>query len=207
MTTPTDTPATQFGILRHGETAWNRTKKIQGITDIKLTAKGRDQALAWGAKLARGRWDHILSSDLQRARTTARLINRTLEVPIHQDSGLQEQDWGQWTGTTIRQLRTQHPETVAVQEAAGWDFRPPGGESRRQVLQRSRAALIRAAQRWPASNILVVTHTGVLKCLFYDLTGRKFLPSEPALLRPYHLHRINTDAAGLAIQRINALVL
>jgi probable phosphoglycerate mutase len=54
---------------------------------------------------------------------------------------------------------------------------------------------------------LVVTHEGVIKCLLYRLTEREFLPEEPPLLRPAHLHQMVLRNDGLAVDRVNALSL
>jgi len=198
---------TRFGLIRHGETGWNRQKVIQGRTETRLNPTGRAQARLWAVRLAEFPWDRILASDLLRARETAGVINQELKLALHPESGIREQDWGTWTGSTVKELRAAQGDRVAAQESAGWDFRPPEGESRRDVLQRSSRALLAAAQRWPGNRILVVTHSGVLKCLIYHLTGRRFLPDEPPLIRPYHLHWLQITSDGLALDRVNALAL
>ena len=90
-------------------------------------------------------------------------------------------------------------------EAAGWDFTPPGGESRHSVLARSLAALEAAADCWPGQTILVVTHEGVLKCLLYHLHQRQFLPAEPKLKKSKHLHWIQYDGRLFSVEALNAM--
>ena len=197
----------RFGLVRHAQTVWNRDKKIQGQSDSSLTADGERQAARWGQLLKHWEWDRIIASDTGRARQTAELINVCLNIPLTIDSRLREQDWGQWVGKTIAQLKTEIPQELDEQVAAGWAFCPSGGEDRRHVLKRSQKALLEAAAQWPANNILVVTHEGVIKSLIYHLRSRKFLATESPIIKPYQLHRLAHDPNGLRLEALNALAL
>ena len=196
---------TIFGLLRHAETEWNREKRIQGQQDTPLTAEGRACSRHWGRQLASYKWDLVLASDLGRARETATLINATLQIPLQADAGLREQNWGDWTAWPIKELKAKEADRLALLEAAGWEFAPPGGETRRQVLVRSLDTLRTAAQKWPGQRILVVCHEGVVKCLIYHLTGRRFLQSEGRLLKPRHLHLLSENGGHFEMDQVNAL--
>ena len=198
---------TRFGLIRHAQTVWNRGKKIQGHSDSPLTVEGERQASSWGQILSQFSWDRILASDTGRALTTGERINAVLKIPIETDARLREQDWGGWVGKTITQVKAKQPTELAEQIRAGWGFCPPGGEDRKSVLARSQWALQVAFTRWPGESILVVTHEGVIKSLVYHLCGRKFLPSEPPLLKSYRLHRLVHDKDGLRLEAVNALAL
>jgi probable phosphoglycerate mutase len=198
---------TRFGLVRHAQTIWNREKKIQGQKDSPLTSDGKIQASRWGQLLKPLPWNRILASDIGRAIETAGIINQALKISLKTDARLREQDWGQWTGETIFRIQTDTPRELDSRVRAGWDFCPPDGEVRRSVLERSRQALSEAAAKWPGETILVVTHEGVVKSLIYHLCGRKYLPGEPAIIKPYQLHWLAHDADGLTIEEINALAL
>ena len=198
---------TRFGLMRHAQTIWNREKKIQGRSDSPLTAEGQKQASSWGRILAPSGWDRILASDAGRALATAEIINAALKIPLATDSRLKEQDWGQWEAKTVRQIQAEARQVLDAQVQAGWEFCPPEGESRRSVLNRSLQALAQAAQRYIGQNVLVVTHEGIVKSLIYHLCGRRFLPAEPAILKPYQLHWLVYGREGLQIEEINALAL
>jgi probable phosphoglycerate mutase len=202
---PDQYDTTRFGLIRHAQTVWNREKKIQGYSDSPLTADGEKQASSWGQILSQFSWDRVLASDAGRARATAEIINAFLKLPLTIDSRLKEQDWGQWVGKTVRQIEAEAQQELDEQVNAGWDFCPPGGESRRSVLKRSQLALQAAAERYSGENLLVVTHEGIVKSLIYHLCGRRFLPGEPAILKSYQLHRLVYDSSGLQIEKINAL--
>ena len=66
--------ATDILIIRHGQTAWNKKKRLQGHSDIPLNEEGRLQALTLAKTLQIEPLDVIFSSDLQRARQTASTV-------------------------------------------------------------------------------------------------------------------------------------
>lgn len=194
---------TRFALIRHGKTEWNQKKLIQGQEDSPLTPEGKTEAELWGHALKGVHFGRILTSDLGRALETATLINQSLDVTLVKDSRLREQDWGRWTGKTVAQLEKEDNKRLTREVDAGWKFCPPGGENRFRVLERSQEALRAAAENWKGERILLVTHEGVIKCLIYHLVGRRFLPSEPPLIRGNHIHWLYHDAVGIGIDRIN----
>ena len=192
---------TLFALLRHAETEWNREKRIQGQQDAPLTSNGRRQAQRWGLALARHGLDHMITSDLGRARLTGALINSNLDLPHWEEPRLREQDWGRWAGLNFRDLLKE--DGLRAQARMGWHFRPIEGESRLEVFERSRQALVDAAHRLRGKRVLIVTHGGVIKSLLYRLSHRDFLPEEPPLLEPYRLHWLSYDGQGFQIERLN----
>jgi probable phosphoglycerate mutase len=191
---------THFALIRHAETEWNREKRIQGQHDAPLTLEGRRQAEEWGRALSRYQLDHLVSSDLGRARLTATLMNRQLGLAATVEPRLREQDWGQWSGLRLSDLED---DEIKAQEALGWHFRPQAGESRLEVLERSWQALVDIAHHLRGERVVVVTHGGVIRCLLYRLCKRSFLPEEPPLLEPYRLHWLCCDGVGFQVERLN----
>ncbi|MFZ5571441.1 MAG: histidine phosphatase family protein [Thermodesulfobacteriota bacterium] len=200
-------PGTTFGLLRHGQTIWNREGRIQGQDDSPLSPEGERQCLAWGKRLREFPWERILVSDLGRARRTADLVNESLGVPVTVDQRLREQDWGRWRGLTLRQITTDSADELERQVNAGWHFRPPDGENRLHLLERSRLALADAARQYEGQTILVITHEGVIKALLNRLSNRMFLPGEGPLMEPLHLHFLRHDGRELHLLQINAVPL
>jgi broad specificity phosphatase PhoE len=192
---------TRFALLRHAETEWNRKKLIQGQQDAPLTSNGRRQAQRWGLALAQYELDHMITSDLGRARLTGTLMNLKLDLPHSEEPRLREQDWGRWAGLNFSDLLK--VDELRAQEKLGWHFRPLEGESRLEVFERSRQALVDAAHRLKGKRVLVVTHGGVIKCLLYRLCRKHFLPGEPPLLEPYRLHWLSYDGQVFQIDRMN----
>jgi broad specificity phosphatase PhoE len=152
---------TKILVIRHGPTDWNEARLIQGHADRPLSEAGRDQIAAMRLPNA---WMNAkcLSSPLRRAIETARLL-RLDPTP---EPRLIEMAWGEWEGKNLRDLRAQYPAELEAKEAEGLDFRPPGGESPRDVQKRIRPIL--SEIEVPT---IFVTHKGVLRALYALATG------------------------------------
>lgn len=181
---------THIGLLRHAPTGWNAVKRIQGQYDVPLPQESYKVIDGWVPAIKQYPWTRILTSDLSRAHLTALILNKHLRIPVELDSRLREQDWGSWTGNSIRHLREIAPSEMKRQEAAGWEFTPPNGESRTKVLKRTLEALDAATSRWKGENILIVTHHGNIASIANHLMHKKFLPEEGRLIEKHALHRI-----------------
>lgn len=145
---------TVFALVRHGETDWNRERRIQGSTDIPLNDTGRDQARATGALLANRRWTALVASPLSRAAETARLIGEQVGLAEPElEQRLAERDYGQAEGLTGAEIDALFPDGADV----------PGRESREAVAERAVAALHDLAARHPGEAIIVVAHGGVIR--------------------------------------------
>ncbi len=145
---------TVFALVRHGETDWNRERRIQGSTDIPLNDTGREQARATGALLASRRWNAIVASPLSRAHETAQLIAGEAGLGEPElDARLAERDYGDAEGLTGAEIDARYPRGVDV----------PGREAREAVAERAVAALHDLAARHPGEAVIVVAHGGVIR--------------------------------------------
>ncbi len=142
-------------MLRHGVTAWNLAGRLQGRLDLPLHPRGRQRIGSW--RLA-PEWRHApcLSSPLARARDTAALLGFAEARP---EPRLIEMHWGAYTGWRLADLRRLLGDGLAENEARGLDFRPPGGESPREVAARL-GDLFRDLAAVGRDHLLV-THKGV----------------------------------------------
>jgi broad specificity phosphatase PhoE len=173
-------------LIRHGRTAWNEQERMQGRADIPLSPAGREQVLGWRLpeEWIEARW---LSSPLCRATATAALLTSR---PVDVEPRLIEMDWGAWEGRTLADLRTEAPEAMAANEALGLDFRPPGGESPREVHARLKSLLADLGDEM----VVCVTHKGVIRAALSLATGWD-MRSKP----PVHL----ADGAALMLECVN----
>ena len=135
--------------IRHSETYWNVTGRLQGRHDVPLNARGRAQAMHCGEILRElfvrdGRSVaelDFVSSPLGRARTTMELARAPLGLPADGyriEPRLAEIAFGEWEGFTIAQLHSRDPQRIAAREQDKWHFVPPGGESYQAVSLRMR---------------------------------------------------------------------
>jgi broad specificity phosphatase PhoE len=197
---------TRFGLIRHATTQWNLEKRIQGKNDPGLCPEGIEQVQKWRKILKNAEiWDRIVVSGLRRTWETAEIINKDLNLPIEKDPRLNEQDWGEWNGKTYHDLMLETPQELRHQMASGWRFCPPQGEDRLTVWMRSRSAFHDMSIRWPGQKILVICHGGVIRTLVNGTLKRNFLPDEPCLIKPYHLHILTWKSEGLGIEVLNAV--
>ena len=191
----------QLAVIRHGPTAWNAEGRIQGRSDVPLSAEGRAAVAAWRLPEGIGGpgWSW-LASPLARARETAALLKP--DARIATEPLLSEMDWGEWEGRRLAELRAEGGAAMAEAEARGLDFHPPGGESPRMVQTRLHPLLDRLAQS--KGRTLAVTHKGVIRALYarasgWDMTGRP-----PVKLRDARVHVFALEAGGRPrIARLN----
>ncbi len=179
---------TLLALLRHAETAWNAEGRVQGRTDVPLSDAGR-ASLRGRALPPACRGMRVVTSPLARCVETAALLG---VADAAREPRLMEMDWGEWQGQTLAALRQSLGKAMADNEARGLDFRPPGGESPREVAARVAAWL--EELREPT---LAVTHRGVIRAVLSLATGWDLTGKPPAELDRHAVHFFQVDAQGL----------
>ncbi|MBT5730195.1 MAG: histidine phosphatase family protein [Microbacteriaceae bacterium] len=145
---------TRFFLVRHGETEWNRERRIQGVSDIPLNDTGRAQAAALGDILVGHNFDLIVSSPLSRADETARIIAQRLGMPAPITvPDLIERNYGEAEGSSGADLDRRYPPGTDI----------PGREDREVVTQRAVRVLHDMAIRHPHADIVAVAHGAVIR--------------------------------------------
>lgn len=158
--------STRVLAIRHGETAWNRDHRIQGFLDIALNDAGLAQAQRLAEALADETIDAVYSSDLQRAHATALPLARRRGIEVRTDTGLRERSFGRFEGRTFVELEALYPEDTLRWRRRDPDFGPAGGERLVDFNERCIAAIARLAERHRGGCIAVVSHGGVMDCLY-----------------------------------------
>lgn len=162
--------STDVLIIRHGQTAWNRLKRLQGHSDVPLNDEGRRQAAVLAALLRHEPLDAVFSSDLARARQTAEEIARWHRFPVQLDPSLRERCYGACEGMMAEDIKKTYPESYKAWYAADPDHFFPDGErkteSPRQFHQRASDAIRRLAADHPGKKIVLVTHFGVIETAY-----------------------------------------
>lgn len=140
---------TAVWLIRHGETAWSRSGRHTGRTDVELTEHGERQALALRDVLRAVRPALVLSSPRTRALRTAELAGLRVEAV---DDDLAEWDYGDFEGLTTGQIRERVPGWTL------WTHRVANGETAAQVADRADRVLRRAIPYLSAGPVVLVAH-------------------------------------------------
>lgn len=189
---------TPLVMIRHGPTAWNSDRRLQGRTDIPLSEEGRTLVSGWRvpSELRGYEW---VSSPLKRACETAGLL---AGMPPRIEPLLTEMDYGEWEGKRLADLRAELGEAMAENEARGLDFRPAGGETPRDVQVRLKQWLGTLAGHPRAT--VAITHHGVLRALYSLATGWDMAGPPPEKFRWGAMHRFSvSDGGQVRVERIN----
>lgn len=171
---PTGAPTTLV-LVRHGVTAHTAAKRFSGGLggdNPPLSEEGLAQARAaaqWLAALG-DKVDCVLASPVRRTRETAEVVAAALELPVSEEPGFAEMEFGSWDGLTFLE--------VAERDQAGLDawlgsleVPPPGGESFRQVEERVLAGLDRVLAEHAGRTVVVVSHVTPIKTLVAHAMG------------------------------------
>jgi 2,3-bisphosphoglycerate-dependent phosphoglycerate mutase len=162
---------TQILFIRHGETDWNRIRRIQGHIDIPLSTTGSAQAEQLAARMVReskagARLDAVYSSDLQRAQQTARPFADALGLAVQPSEGLRERWYGEFQGLDSDEINDKFPDEYVEWQTRDPGFAPPGGESQRAFYHRALRAVEPIVAAHPGGRIACVAHGGVLDCIY-----------------------------------------
>lgn len=149
-------------VVRHGETIWNVENRVQGITDIPLTDKGRLDATLQRDFVKSLDIDVVISSPLDRAIETAKILTDN-KLPINTDDRIKERDWGMNEGANIDE----------VDRIDCWDVilntKVQNIESIQDFMYRVSSFLEDIKVRYKDKKVLLVTHSAVIRVIHYLL--------------------------------------
>ncbi len=167
------TPSCRICLIRHGETAWNAERRLQGHLDLPLNETGLAQAEAAARHLADEPFAALYSSDLLRTRQTATPLARGLGREMIREPRLRERHYGHFQGLTYEEAAQRYPQDYARHAAREPDFAlPGGGESLIEFHHRIAAALTEITARHAGERVAVVTHGGVLDIIHRFASGK-----------------------------------
>lgn len=162
-------------VIRHGQTDWNAERRMQGQRNIDLNAVGREQARGNGLLLKDILGDDIVSYDfvaspLARTRETMEIVRAAAGLKLDDyrtDERLVEVCFGDWEGSTLKELKLTQPERLAERNLAKWDFIPPGEDSESYEILSWRVGSWLQSVAGPT---VCVAHGGVIRALFRLIT-------------------------------------
>jgi 2,3-bisphosphoglycerate-dependent phosphoglycerate mutase len=126
-------------IVRHGESEWNATGQWTGITDVHLTAKGRQEGAKLGEQLRDVRFDHAYVSEQIRTLETLQELLKVqgqTTLPVDKRWALNERDYGEYTGLNKWEVKEKLGETQFQCIRRDFDCPVPGGETLKDVYSR-----------------------------------------------------------------------
>ena len=149
-------------VVRHGETIWNAENRVQGISDIPLTDKGRLDATLLKDLVKEINVDVVIASPLERTIETAKILTDG-KMPINTDDRIKERDWGMNEGANIDE----------VDRWDCWDVilntRVQNIESIQDFMYRVSNFLEDIKVRYKDKKVLLVTHSAVIRVIHYLL--------------------------------------
>jgi 2,3-bisphosphoglycerate-dependent phosphoglycerate mutase len=186
-----------FYCVRHGESCYNAAGRLQGQSSTPLSPLGLRQARATADALAGQPISAVYASPLPRALQTAEPLARALGLQVETDPRLMEIDVGIFQELLHSEIADRYPAETASWRGSDPDYRIPGGESRRDLMIRGRAAFeaIFAAGH---EQVAVVSHGGLFASAF------KALLEIPAGRNPFPLY--NGSISQLVWEREPKLV-
>jgi probable phosphoglycerate mutase len=162
-------------LIRHGETVWNKERRMQGHSDSPLSEKGLQQARLLGRRLGQMKFDALYSSDSGRAHHTARCVAEVTGHDIMVEPRLRERNFGVFEGLTREEMEARYPEEYARFKNRDLHFAMPRGESGAAFRQRAVDCMGEIVARHPGQLVVVVTH-GLVLDVFYRIA--KGIPFE-----------------------------
>lgn len=155
--------------IRPGETDWNRLGRWQGWVAVPLNANGLLQAQRLANFVRHLGLGALYSSDLRRAADTAEALAARLGSQPVYDGRLRERHMGEWQGLTLQEIREWYPQEYQRVLDNPESYQMPGGESRRQVAARARAAFEDIEGRGRGETVGIISHTTAIRSLLHDL--------------------------------------
>jgi|SRR5579884_1602557 len=158
-------------VIRHPQTTWNVVSRYQGRLEPPLSREGEAQARLLARAFAGQDVAAVITSPLCRALTVGRDISVATDSPLIVDQRFTEIGLGEWEGLTIDELRARYPDLLRCWHETPDTAQIPGGEALSDVAMRATDALGDIFRGYPAGNVVVVTHSVVVRVLAARAVG------------------------------------
>lgn len=155
--------------IRHGETEWNREKRVMGRLPVPLSEEGIEGVRRTARFLSAEGIGMIYSGTLKRATETSNILSREWGAEIRTDSRLDESAFEEWTGKRYAELKND-PDFVRYGEKPT-SSRFSKGEDMRMIQERAVSAVGDIVEEETAERTAVVSHSDVIKPVLVYLLG------------------------------------
>lgn len=153
-------------LIRHGKTDYGAARRYCGFSDPPLNDEGVRQSRQLAARLKDLRIDQVYSSDLTRARQTARIL--FAHDSVEQTADLREMNFGLFEGLTYEQIMEKYPVLYRDWVANPEQIKPPHGERLGDLSKRVKERVSAILSRHDGRTVAVVTHGGPIRMVLCD---------------------------------------
>ncbi len=154
---------TELLLIRHGQTDWNREKKVMGRQPISLNSVGREQVLKLQGYLNAVKIDAFYSSPVKRTWETSEIICKDRDLEICAADELAEIDYGEWENMTFSEIHRDKKDAWHTYKTNPEELSIPGGESMPEVKARVGSLLNKILEKHTGERVALVSHADVLK--------------------------------------------
>ncbi|MFD1428440.1 putative phosphoglycerate mutase/uncharacterized phosphatase [Kroppenstedtia sanguinis] len=191
---------TTIYLIRHGETQWNRERRIQGHRDIPLSEVGLEQARRLGKHLRGIHFHGVYASDLQRAVQTAEQVAAGRNMSVHTLPSLRERHLGEWEGLSFESLKERYPVDWQRVWNQGGEY---GVESTESIRVRVRKALDEICREHPGERVAVVSHGGSINTMLESISDGRYGPGRTQIRNTAVSILIYHPESGWRVERVN----
>lgn len=190
--------------VRHGQTPTTGATLPGRAPGLHLAEVGTDQAGAAAERIgALKRVAAVYASPLERAQETAAPIARARRLRTRTERGLNECDFGSWTGAELKALR-KLPEWKTVQQYPS-GFRFPDGESFAEMQTRITGALAGLVERHRGGVVVAVSHADPIKAAVADALGTHLDLFQRIVVSPCSVTAVSYGPAGPVVLTVNSV--
>lgn len=159
-------------VVRHGQTVWNKEKKMQGSGDSSLTELGILEARKLGEAIRNIEFDRIYTSPLGRTLQTTEFIRGDRDIPVQIIDELQEMNFGIIEGKELSLVEEKYGDMINNLWNNPVDYRNDSGENFEDVYKRVGVAMDKITSNGDREeNVLVITHGVIISVLFSWING------------------------------------
>ena len=168
--------ATLIIFVRHGKTPTTGTKLPGRAPNLHLSNEGKSQAETVAKEIENSsssflgsKVSAVYASPMERTQETAKPIAKTLNLRLRTLQGLNECDFGDWTGRRLRDLSKLKSWSIIQKQPSS--FRFPNGESFTEMQNRMQKTVDKILERHPGETVVCVSHADPIKAILASAVG------------------------------------
>ncbi|PTM59935.1 histidine phosphatase family protein [Desmospora activa] len=191
---------THIYLIRHGETRWNREKRVQGHHDEPLSPEGVEQAQRLAKHMKEWPLDAVYASDLSRAIQTAEMLGRDRGLEVKPCPEIRERFFGEWEGLPIEEVKRNHPDEWEEVWYRGGCY---GVEKAEDAQRRMMTWLEELLERHRGQRVAVVSHGGSINAVLDKVSRGEHGPGRTRIRNTAVSHLLHHREEGWRVVTVN----